>query len=196
VLTKAITANANLSYTSQQFDGGGLVADTSNFTGLTATAGFTHQLSQTISQSITGGRFINPGNGSNFTENYNANYQFLWNFMKRSALNFSFGFNHFTQSGTGFAYVLFDPASPPPNYLYVNENGVAVVPLSSAQVGQQYTASVGTSYEIAKNLKAGLTYTYITTDLNQKYSILSGAGTATFGGYQNQLVVLSLAYQF
>jgi len=196
MLTKAITANATVSYTSQQFNGGGLVADTSNFNGLTASAGLTHQLSQTMSQSITGGRFINPGNGSNFTENYNANYQFLWNFMKRSALNFNFGFNHFTQSGTGFAYVLYDPASPPPNYLYINENGVAVVPLSSAQVGQQYTASVGTSYAITKNLMAGLNYTYIANDLSRKYSILSGAGTATFGGYQNQIVVLSLGYQF
>jgi opacity protein-like surface antigen len=149
-----------------------------------------------VTQSISGARSINPGNGSNFTENYTANYQFLWNFMKRSALNLNFGFNRFAQSGTGFAYVLYDPASPPPNYLYISDNGIAVVPLSSAQVGQQYLASVGTTYAITKNLTAGLTYTFIANDLNQTFSILSGTGTTAFGGYQTHNVVLSLGYQF
>jgi hypothetical protein len=195
-VTKAITANANLSYSSQRFSGGGLIADSSNFAGLTASVGLNHQLTRTVTQSISGGRSINPGNGSNFTEIYNANYQFLWNFMKRSALNFGFGFNRFAQSGAGFAYVLYDPTSPPPDYLYINENGVAVVPLSSAQVGQQYLTSVGTTYTIAKNLMAGLSYMFTVNDVNQTFSIQSGAGSAAFGGYQAHNVILSLAYQF
>lgn len=116
--------------------------------------------------------------------------------MKRSALNFSFGYNRFAQSGSGFAYVLYDPTNPPPDYLYINDNGVAVIGLSSAQVGQQYQTSIGTTYAITKNLAGGLTYSFIANDLNQSYSIQSGTGTAMFGGYQTHNVILSLAYQF
>lgn len=195
-VSKAISANAIFSYSSQQYDGGGLVTDTSNFNGMTANLGLTHQLSRSVTQSINGGRSINPGNGSNFTETYSANYQFLWSFMKRSALNFNFGFNRFAQSAAGFAYVLYDPASPPANYLYINSNGVAVVPLSSAQVGQQYLASIGTTYAITKNLSGGLTYSFIENDLNQNFSVSSGAGAVIFGGYQTHTVILSLGYQF
>lgn len=195
-LSKAISANAVVSYTSQQFNGGGLVNDTSNFDGMTASVGLNHQVSRSVTQSITGGRSINPGNGSNFTEVYSANYRFLWNFMKRSALNFNFGFNRFAQSANGFAYVIYDPASPPPNYLYINDNGIAVVPLSSAQVGQQYTASIGTTYELMRNLGAGITYTFIANDLNRNFSVQSGSGASSFGGYQTHNIFLSLAYQF
>lgn len=195
-VSKAITAIANVSYTSQQFNGGGLISDTSNFSGLTASVGLNHQVSRSVTQSINGGRSINPGNGSNFTEVYSANYLFLWNFMKRSALNFNFGFNRFAQSSNGFAYVIYDPASPPPNYLYIDDKGIAVVPLSSAQVGQQYSASIGTSYEIMKNLRGGITYGFIKNDLNNSFSIQSGTGFVSFGGYQTHNVLVSLAYQF
>jgi hypothetical protein len=196
MVTQAIVAMANISYSSQRFDGNGLIADNSNFSGVTPSLAVTHQVSRSVSQTISGARAANPGNGSNFTESYTANYSLTWNFMQRSALNFGFGFNRFAQSGAGFAYVPYDPASPPPVYLYINENGVAVVPLTSAQVGQQYTATISTTYNIMKNLVGGLSYSFIANDLNQDFSVQSGAGSASFAGYQSQNVILSLAYQF
>jgi len=63
-------------------------------------------------------------------------------------------------------------------------------------VGQQYLTSVGTTYTIAKNLMAGLSYMFTVNDVNQTFSIQSGAGSAAFGGYQAHNVILSLAYQF
>ena len=195
-MTKAISASANVGYSNQRYDGGGLVADNSNFSGVTASLSLNHQLTKSINQTISGGRSVSPGNGSNFTEGYLANYRMTWQYLKNSAVSFNFGFNRFSQSGAGFAYVPYDPASPPPAYLYVTQNGTAVVPLSSAQVGQQYNASISTTYNITKNLVGGLTYGYIANVLNEDYAIQSGVGTLRFSGYQAHNVVLSLAYQF
>ena len=155
-----------------------------------------HQLSKSVSQMISGGRSVNPGNGSNFTESYTATYGLTWNYIKNSAIGLGFGFNRFAQSGAGFAYVPYDPASPPPIYLYINDNGIAVVPLSSAQVGQQYTASISTTYNITKKLIGGLSYSFVANILDQDFSVQSGAGMASFAGYQANNVILSLAYQF
>jgi hypothetical protein len=47
-----------------------------------------------------------------------------------------------------------------------------------------------------KNLVGGLSYSFIANDLNQDFSVQSGAGSASFAGYQSQNVILSLAYQF
>lgn len=195
-VTKAINVTASLIYSQQVFDGTGLIADTSSFSGLTPNFALTHQLSKSITHSISGGRSINSGNGSNFTESYTANYLLSWKIFKQTALGFGFGFNRFAQSAAGFAYVPYDPASPPPNYLYINQNGVAVVPLSSAQVGQQYTATISGTYNITKNLVAGLGYSFIENDLDSNFTILSGVGNARFAGYQTHNVLLSLAYQF
>jgi hypothetical protein len=43
---------------------------------------------------------------------------------------------------------------------------------------------------------AGLSYMFTVNDVNQTFSIQSGAGSAAFGGYQAHNVILSLAYQF
>lgn len=195
-ITQAITATASINYSQQSFDGTGLITDNSNFSGLTPNLTLNHQLNKSISHSISGGRSINSGNGSNFTESYTANYSLTWSPFKRAALGFGFGFNRFAQSAAGFAYVAYDPASPPPNYLYINENGVAVVPLPAAQVGQQYTATISTTYNITKNLVGGLGYTFIENELNSRFSVLSGTGSSIFAGYQVHNVLLSLAYQF
>ena len=196
MVTKSISASAIVSYTNQRFNAAGLVGDTSNFTGITPSLSISHQINRSFSQAIVGARSANGGNGSNFTENYTANYSIVYNFINQASISLGLGFNRFAQSNAGFAYVLYDPASPPPNYLYINENGVAVVPLSSAQVGQQYTATLSTLYPLTKKLTAGVSYGYIENHLNQGFSIQSGTGSLNFGGYQTHTVILSLAYNF
>jgi len=195
-VTKSISASATISYNNQQFDRNGLVGDTSNFSGITPTLSISHRLNQSLTQAINGARQANGGNGSNFTETYTAGYSLSYNFRNAASIRLGIGFNRFAQSNAGFAYVPYDPASPPPNYLYINENGVAVVPLTSAQKGQQYTATLSTSYPITQTLIAGVSYAYIENHLNQDFSIQSGTGSLNFGGYQTHAVILSLAYKF
>lgn len=194
--TKSISLSATISYSSQRFDGTGLVGDTSNFSGITPTLTISHRLNQSLAQTISGARQANGGNGSNFTESYLANYSLIYTLRNQVSISLGLGFNRFAQSNAGFAYVLYDPASPPPNYLYINENGVAVVPLSSAQIGQQYNATLSTTYPITKKLVAGVSYSYIENHLNQNFSIQSGTGSLSFAGYQAQTVILTLAYKF
>lgn len=196
MVTKSISVTANVNYLNQRFDGSGLVGDTSSFSGITPTLSIRHRLNQSLTQNITGSRAITGGNGSNFTEIYGGNYSLTYNFRNQASISLGLGFNRFAQSNAGFAYVVYDPASPPPNYLYINENGVAVVPLSSAQVGQQYTATLSTEYPITKKLSAGVAYSYIENHLNQDFSIQSGTGLVNFSGYQSHAVVVTLAYKF
>ncbi len=197
-ITQFMTLSGVVQYTVQNYQQDGLVAmtDTSNFEGVTFNLSLDHTINQYLSETVSGGRIFSPGNGSNFTDRLTVAYQLNWQMTSFAQLNAGLRFLEFEQSGPGYAYVQFNPASPPPNYQYITDDGIAVVPLSSGQKGQQYIFNLGTGFDLNTHLSLGINYSLIYKHLQQEFSVNTGDGVVPYGDYLTQYIMLSLSYKF
>jgi hypothetical protein len=197
-ITEFMTLSGVAQYTVQNYERDGLIAatDTSNFEGMTFNLNLDHIINEYVTHGISGGRLFSPGNGSNFTDRLTVAYRLNWRFTSFASLNTSLRFLEFEQSGPGFAYVPFNPTNPPPNYIYITDDGIAVVPLNSGQQGQQYVFNIGTGFDLTDHLSIGINYSLAYKHLNQQFAVNTGTGVVPFGDYITQFVLLSLSYKF
>lgn len=195
-ITQFIALNGLVNYTVQNFQQDGLISDSSNFSGITFNLSLSHIINQYLRQTFTGGRSMNPGNGSNFTQQTTMGYQLRWQITQLINLTTNFRFSEFEQSGAGFAYLPFDPANPPTDYLYITDDGIVVVPLNSGQQGQQYVLGLGTGFDLTQKLSLGVNYGLAVKSLSNQLTVNTGQGGVPYGDYITQSIVLSLAYKF
>ncbi len=195
--TQFIVVNALVNYTVQTYQQDSQYApDTTDFSGVTFNLSLDHTINQYLAQTISGGRSVNPGNGSNFTQTTTMAYRLQWQVMPVLALTGTFRFNQFEQSGAGFAYLPYVPGAPlPPNFAYITDDGIMVVRLNNAQEGQQYVFTLGTGFDLTEKLSLGINYSVAIRDTTNQV-INTGSGDVVFGSYLTQSIVLSLAYKF
>lgn len=195
--TQFIVVNALVNYTVQTYEQDSQVApDTTDFSGVTFNLSLDHTINQYLAQTISGGRSVNPGNGSNFTEITTMAYRLQWQIMPVLALTGTFRFNQFDQSGGGFAYLPYVPGAPlPPNFAYITDDNILVVKVANGQQGQQYIFTLGTGYDLTEKLSLGINYSLAIRDTTNQ-TIGTGSDEIVFGSYLTQSIVLSLAYKF
>lgn len=190
--TQFIVVNALVNYTVQTYEQDSVVQDSTDFSGVTFNVSMDHTINPYLSQTISGGRSVNPGNGSNFTEITTMGYRLQWQIMPVLALTGTFRFNQFDQSGGGFAYFPYVPGAPlPPNFAYITDDDIVVVKVADGQQGQQYVFTLGTGYDLTEKLSLGVNYSVAIRDTTNQ-----SIDNVIFGSYLTQSVVVSLAYKF
>lgn len=194
--TEFISVNALVNYTEQNYQQDGQVQDTSNFSGITFNLGVNHTINEYLRHSVSGGRSINPGNGSNYTEQIFAGYRLTWQATPLLALHTNLRFTDFDQSGPGFATIPFDPNNPPPDFEYITDDGFVVIPIPNGQKGQQYFFSLGTGFNITDQLSVGITYGLTLKQLDHGMTVNVNGVDEPFGDYLTQSVIVSFAYKF
>jgi hypothetical protein len=175
--TPNLTLSASVQYTISTFSTGGAVVDTSEFSGLTYNGSISHRLTKTITHAVSGGRMIQGGIGSNFTDSYNVNYSLGWQFSRSMGLNLGFGWNRFEQSGTAGTLV---------PVLINGQPFVIPASFETHDEGDVISINAGTGYQITSKLNCALSYGYF----NRSSSAFAGR---SFSGHT---VTLSLGYRF
>lgn len=159
------------------FSTSGVIEDTSEFSGLTFSAGINHSLTEVITHSITGGRSVGTGLGSNFTESLFASYGVGWQFSRKMGLNAGFSWNRFTQSGR------FGTTIP-----VIVDGQVIDVPVTftTSDEGDVYSYTLGTSYMISQKLNSNLTFSHV----RQGSTRIQGRG------FTSNMIGLNFGYTF
>ena len=171
-----ILLSGSVQYTISQFDSGGQVGDTSDFSGLTYQLSASHVITSTISHSVTASSGVNSGLGSNFTEIFSVGYRASWQFHERMGLNAGVTYNKITQSQSQQALV---PITFP--------SGTFLVPVSfiANDEATTYDFNLGTGYQLTDRANLGLNYVHSIRD--SRFQARS---------FSVNTVTLSVAYRF
>jgi hypothetical protein len=147
--TEFINLSVSVRYTVSTFEQNGAIADTSEFDGLTFSFAAGHQLTRNINHSVFASSGIQPGLGSNFSEQLSAGYALGWQFHPRMGLNFGFNYTDVQQSGAANTTV---PVIV--NGVLLN---IPVTFLTNEKV-QLYNFTLGTGYQFSPKLNGSLGY--------------------------------------
>ena len=132
--TPHLTANISVGYTSYQFAHNGTVTNASDFNGYYANLTLNHQLNRAFSHSLSAGRQTSEGITANLSEDYFANYQITWNFIRKVVTTFGFEYDYGNTSGgvietydrygpnVGLAYKWTDKVTTSMTYNYYNKH--------------------------------------------------------------------------
>ncbi|MFM8357421.1 MAG: outer membrane beta-barrel protein [Verrucomicrobiota bacterium] len=144
-----LSLSAQVGYSVVDSQATGSLADSSDFSGFTYGGSVTHRITRNLSHALSGGFGVQPGVGSNFSENYNLAYTLSARVTEDLGVTAGFAWTSFQQSFTGLAVVA------------RLVNGVVILqPLSLSTRAEFYLVNVGTSYQITPKLGSTLGYNY------------------------------------
>lgn len=174
--TEFVSLSAQVGYTTTEFDATSVgnqgnavgVIDTSEFRGLTFQVGANHRINRSMTHSVTVGRGVNNGLGSNFTDAFHVGYGITW------ALNDRVGIT------AGAIYTAFEQSQAQRVYI-----GPLAGSLQVVDRGDHATFHIGTAYPFSRKLRGTLNYAH-------EYR-LSERSPAS---YHVNTVTLSLTYSF
>lgn len=174
--TEFLSLSAQVGYTITEFDATSLgnqgstvgVIDTSEFRGITFQVGANHRINRSMTHSLTVGRGVNNGLGSNFTDAYHVGYGITW------ALNDRVGIT------AGAIYTAFEQSQAQRVYI-----GPIAGSLQVVDRGDHATFHIGTAYPFSRKLRGALNYAH-----EYRFSEHSPAS------YHVNTVTLALTYSF
>lgn len=100
-LGRFVDLDLGLNYTSSEYDQTGSVSDRSDFSGVTWNASLNHQLNSKMMHYLRVQKTVNPGLGSNFTEQMGLQYGLVWRARSSMTFNSSFMYEMIDISGGG-----------------------------------------------------------------------------------------------
>lgn len=175
--TENLTMAGSVRYTIMEASQDGAIQDTSEFSGVSFNANISHRLTRNISHTASGGRMVQSGLGSNFTDSYMANYSVGWQVNRSLRMNAAFNWNQFKQSG------LFGALMP----IQVGDE-IFLIPgsVSMSDSGTVYNIMVGSSYQFSEKFTGSLSYNY----MDRQSSAFAGRD------FVSHNIMLTLAYRF
>jgi hypothetical protein len=159
--TPYLSGEVHAGFASYQFGHNGTVTNLSDFNGYYASATVIHRLNDSFSQSLSAGRRLQRGITAELSEDYFANYQATWSFIRNVFTTFRFSFDHGTTAGAarvvGYVDEVYDQYGPGVTLgWHISERLLA-----SASYNFLEKASDVTSYSYTQNrLLLDLTYDF------------------------------------
>lgn len=203
--SRYFNASANIRYTVTDFERTGLVADNSQFAGVTYDITVTHRFRRFWDYTINAGSGVNSGYGNNFTEQLFGNASLNWSATDKLGIQLSAGFTQATESGNFLTLSRetfrispnsFDATIPgmvddgggrlyyfPPGVLDLG-GGLVTLPLPGRS-SQMFQSGVTINYRFTTKLSGSLSYGY-----NIRQSDLQ------LRNYTQHMVSLGLNYYF
>lgn len=171
-----IAVSGAVQYTVSQFDTGGLVGDSSEFSGLTYQLSALHRITSNLRHSVTVASGVNSGLGSNFTETFSAAYVANWQFHERMGLNAGITYSTIKQSQAHQALI---PITFP--------SGTILVPASfiANDEATLYDFNLSTGYQLTDRINLALAYHHSIRD--SRFDVRS---------FSMNVVTLSVSYRF
>jgi hypothetical protein len=144
-----IAITGSVQYTISEFDSGGQVGDTSEFSGLTYQLVASHRITTRISHSVTVSSGVNSGLGSNFTETFVTGYRASWQVHDRIGVQLGISYSKISQSQSQQALV---PITFP--------SGTFLVPVSfiANDEASIYDFMLSTGYQLTDRANLALGY--------------------------------------
>ncbi|MEW6158913.1 MAG: outer membrane beta-barrel protein [Verrucomicrobiota bacterium] len=130
IATKFITVDLAAGYSSSSFETGGLIGDTSEFSGLTYSLSVQHRVNPRLNHNVRVSKSANLGFGNNFTDTLALQYGLMMRLSKRLNVNSTFSYESLDFSGP------------------------------RGEVADRYLFYFGTGYQVAKNWMLGLGFAF------------------------------------
>ncbi len=134
--TRSIDLEAFVHYTRSTFDDNGTIEDDDDFSGATFSVSGVYRMNRYVTHRLTFGKVVDPGYGSNYTEDFSLRYGAQARLSSRLSSNLNFHYQSASLSGSG--------------------------PLS--EEADLYQFSVGAGYQVLRRANLGLTYSLNTRD--------------------------------
>jgi hypothetical protein len=128
--THFLTIEAGVSYAVSSFEQTGTIADTSEFTGITAMLSIRHRINSSFSHYLNFTKDRELGLGSNFNEIFSAQYGFNYRFTSAIALNTTLVYENFSSSA------------------------------ATGEAADRYLVYLGTSYQITRLWSVSVAYAF------------------------------------
>lgn len=122
--TRYLTISANGRFTDASFgSGGGAIAGSTSFSGLTYDLSFRHTISRQLNYSFQFSKALNFGLGNNYNTETSYTGHLQWVFRQGWTGTLGVSFADFSPSGEAFSYIV-----PPPNSIFVGQNPPLLFP--------------------------------------------------------------------